>query len=82
MVFKKNLRAPKVGGSPKGQVHKHAGKGASATSMPLRHDLQQLNRNPAANTMNDYAKASPVSQPAGDPGDVGLGSGDWAGNGI
>lgn len=48
----------------KGQVHKHAGKGASEQTLPSRSALSTLTAgDPAARNMNDYAKASPITAP-------------------
>lgn len=74
MVFKQNLTPLTKGGA----VHKHAGKGSQMAPMPQRSQISSLARNPGA-TMNDYAKASPM--PSGQV-DNGLGSGDFAGNGM
>lgn len=70
-MFKKHM----VPLSAKGKTVAHAGKGSEATGMPDRSQLSQLGA-PGA-TLNDYAKASPASEPAGNPappmGGYGLG---------
>lgn len=74
-VFQKDLTS--IG---KGGVKKHAGKGSAVANMPDRDQIAQLAK-PAGQTINNYAKASPMPQPA--PAAAGgLGSGDWAGNGM
>lgn len=74
-VFQKDLTP--IG---KGPVKKHAGKGSSVASMPDRNQIAQLAK-PAGQNINNYAKASPMPQPA--PASAGgLGSGNWAGNGM
>ena len=58
----------------KGQTVRHDGKGSASASMPNRREVTQL-ASPGS-TFNDYAKASPASQPAGRPayiGDIGQG---------
>ena len=62
-----------------GAIHKHAGKGSQMAPMPNRHTLSGLSQ-PAGQSINDYAKASPMGQPQ--PAVDGLGSGSWAGNGM
>lgn len=79
MVFKQDLTPLKKGG----EIHKQKGKGSAAAPMPQRNQLQKLQKSPT-NTINDYAKATPMAQPQPDPataGTYGLGSGNWAGNG-
>ena len=56
-VFKKDLTAIGRGG-----VIKHVGKGSREHVSPPR--FPPRNTNPGANTMNDYAKATPMAQPA------------------
>lgn len=74
--FKKDLTPLRKGGA----IHKHNGKGSEMATMPNRNTLASLQK-PATNSINDYAKASPMPQPT--PADAGgLGSGDWAGNGM
>lgn len=51
--------------TPKGQTVAHKGKGSQMTGMPDRHQVTQLGQ-PSA-SINDYAKASPASAPAGMP---------------
>jgi len=78
--FKKDLTALTKGGS----IHKHAGKGSSTSSIPSRGQISQLSK-PAGQSVNNYSKATPMANPAPDPsltGSVGLGSGNWAGNGM
>jgi hypothetical protein len=81
MVFKQDLTPL----SKKGSITKHKGKGSQSAPMPNRNQLRSLQKAPT-NTINDYAKASPVPQAPNDPtsgaGAVGLGSGNWAGNGM
>lgn len=82
MVFKKDLTPLTKGGS----ITKHRGKGSAAAPMPNRNSLSKLTKNPAANSINDYAKASPTAGSA-DPtsemsGGYGLGTGNWSGNGM
>lgn len=74
-VFKKDLTP--IG---KGPITKHSGKGSAVAPMPDRNTLAALQK-PATNSMNNYAKASPMPQPAS-PAVGGLGSGDWSGNGM
>lgn len=66
--------------SKNGPIQKHAGKGSASAPMPDRNTLAKLQK-PAGQNINDYAKASPMPQPA-TPDMGGLGSGDWAGNGL
>jgi hypothetical protein len=47
--------------------------------LPNRNTLSALSK-PTGQTMNDYAKASPMGQPQ--PAVDGLGSGNWSGNGM
>ena len=80
MVFKNQLTALSKGGS----VTKHKGKGSQMTGMPDRNQISSLAK-PASQSVNDYAKATPMAQPQPDPstsGTSGLGSGNWAGNGM
>ena len=63
-----------------GQITKHAGKGSQMATMPNRNTLSALSK-PGGQSMNDYAKASPMGQPQ-PPAVGGLGSGSWAGNGM
>jgi len=58
-VLKKNLTPLR----PRGQIDKHAGKGSEQAPLPNRNELSKLTRNPAANSLNDYGKASPVTPP-------------------
>lgn len=61
MVFKKNLRPLSKGG----QIIKHRGKGSQQAPLPARGALNALSNAPGA-LVNNYAKATPVSQPGGD----------------
>lgn len=45
-----------------GQLVKHKGKGSQQAPMPDRTQINSLARGPM-NTINDYAKASPMPQP-------------------
>lgn len=74
MAFKKDLTP--IG---KGPIHKHKGKGSEMAPMPNRNELTSLQK-PAGQSINNYAKASPMGQPS--PAVDGLGSGSWAGNGM
>jgi hypothetical protein len=71
----------------KGGVTKHAGKGSAAAGMNARGTLAKLQQ-PGGNTINNYAKASPMpggSTPLAQPGGgavPGLGSGSWPGAGM
>lgn len=58
-VLKKHLTPLRPGG----QVDKHTGKGSESAPLPNRGELSKLTRNPAANSINDYGKASPVAAP-------------------
>lgn len=76
-VLKKHLTPFHKGGA----IHKHNGnKGSEQAPMPNRSELTALQK-PATNSINDYAKASPMPQPM-PPAPDGLGSGDWSGNGM
>lgn len=70
-MFKKHM----VPLTAKGHTIKHDGKGSQQTGMPDRRQIKQLSA-PGA-TINDYAKASDASEPAGNPapplGGYGLG---------
>lgn len=46
----------------KGQVHKHKGKGSEQAAMPDRGEIGKLARGPM-NSINDYAKATPMARP-------------------
>lgn len=74
-MFKKDIRAPKGA-----QVTKHHGKGSSMAPMPDRNTLAKLQK-PAGQSMNDYAKATPLGNPDASVPD-GLGSGSWGGIGM
>lgn len=77
-MFKKHMTP--IGGS-KGQLMSHAGKGSKEQTLPSRSAMQTLTAgNPAARTMQDYAKATPMASPdTAQPSSSmnGLGSGDW-----
>lgn len=76
-VLKKHLTPFHKGGA----IHKHNGnKGSEQAPLPNRGELSALQK-PATNSINDYAKASPMPQPMPASTD-GLGSGDWGGNGM
>ncbi len=77
MVFKKDLTPL----SKRGQVIKHAGKGSQATTLPNRGALNALANAPDAG-VNNYAKATPIAQPAGEPAVDNLASGTSPGIGI
>lgn len=67
MVFKKDLTP--IG---KGGITKHAGKGSSQELLPNRSAVSTLTKgDPAARTMQDYAKADPMANPAADSDDIG-----------
>ena len=73
--FKRNLTPIGRGG-----ITKHAGKGSAMAPIPNRGELAQLAK-PAGQDLNNYAKATPMAQPM--PASAGgLGSGNWAGNGM
>jgi len=57
MVFQKDLTPLGKGGA----VKKHKGKGSSQAPMASRDQIKSLSR-PPTNTMNDYAKATPMPQ--------------------
>ena len=57
--FKKNLTPLK----PRGQIDAHKGKGSEMAPLPDRGQISKLTRNPAANSINDYGKATPVTPP-------------------
>ena len=55
-----------------GSTVKHKGKGSNQAPMPDRRMLSGLAL-PGTNSMNDYAKATPMAQPAPVPeGDFGM----------
>ena len=81
-VFKKHLTPLTKGGT----ITKHAGKGSQSGRLQSAGN----NLNPATTTtaqsMNDYAKATPMAQPTPPATDTGggtdgLGSGNWPGIG-
>lgn len=63
-----------------GQITKQNGKGSEMATMPNRNTLAALQK-PASQSINDYAKATPMASPTAGAPD-GLGSGGWAGNGM
>jgi hypothetical protein len=73
-MFKKDITPLSKGG----QITKHAGKGSAVAGMPDRQQINQLAK-PAGQNINNYAKASPMPQPA--PATDGIGSGNWPGIG-
>ena len=79
MVFKQNLTP--IG---KGGITKHKGKGSQMADMPNRQDISQLQSAPG-NSINNYAKATPMASPSAPPGGgagvSGIGTGDWPGIG-
>jgi hypothetical protein len=56
--FKKNLTPLSKGG----QVIKHKGKGSQVTDLPDRRQITGL-ATPAGNSINDYAKVTPLANP-------------------
>lgn len=50
--------------TPKGQLHRHQGKGSQMAPMPSRREISSLASAPNA-SINDYAKATPM--PLGQP---------------
>lgn len=78
MVFKKDLTPL----SKKGQIVKHAGKGAKADVLPNRHAISQLTGGSTLDrTMNDYAKATPMAMPQLPSSDPSAGATDDGGDG-
>jgi hypothetical protein len=75
MVFKKDIKPFSKGGA----ITKHQGKGSQMAAMPNRNTLSALQQ-PAGQSINNYAKATPMANPTAGAPD-GLGSGSWAGNG-
>ncbi len=73
-MFKHQMKPLSKGG----QTTVHAGKGSQQAPLPNRGTLNAL-ASPNS-SMNNYAKASPISQPAGVP-DTNLSSGDSPGIG-
>lgn len=65
-MFAKNLTKLSNGGTRTS----HKGKGSQQAPMPDRSQITQLSRGPM-NTMNDYAKATPMAQPS-DPSEGGF----------
>lgn len=66
-VLKKHLTPLR----PRGQITKHAGKGAVEQTLPDRHALQTLTQgDPGSRTMNNYAKATPMASPDTDAPDI------------
>lgn len=68
-VFKKNLTPLTKGGT----ITKHEGKGSQQAPMPSRQDIKGLEA-PGAG-MNNFAKATPMAQPAPNPMMPGIGGG-------
>jgi hypothetical protein len=66
-----------------GAITKHAGKGSQMATLPNRNTLSSLAK-PANQSMNNYAKATPMGapQPSAPGLAPGLGDGSWAGNGM
>lgn len=60
-VFKKHLTPLTKGGD----VHKHEGKGSQQALLPNRQEMKALQA-PGAG-MNNFAKATPMAQPAPSP---------------
>lgn len=56
-MFKKDMTPL----SKKGQLVKHNGKGAQAFAPRFANPMR--NSNPGSDTINDYAKATPMAQP-------------------
>lgn len=79
--FKKDIRSMRPHGNGKGAVHKVAGKGSQQAPLPARGTLNALTNAPGA-SMNNYAKATPVSQPGGDPSAGIADIGDTSGIGL
>jgi hypothetical protein len=63
-MFKKQLTPLTKGG----KVTKHTGKGSQQAPMPTRKDIDHL-ATPAGNSINDYAKATPMANGMPTPGD-------------
>lgn len=61
-----------------GTIHKHAGKGSEQAQLPDRRALSKLNHSPQS--INDYAKATPMPQPM--PMPMPGGGGGGFGNGM
>jgi hypothetical protein len=57
-MFKKHMTPLTKGGT----LHKHKGKGSQMAPMPDRRQISQLAQ-PGQQSMNDYAKATPMAQP-------------------
>ncbi len=75
-MFKKHMTPLTKGG----QTLVHKGKGSQQAGMPDRKAISGLASGPGQ-SMNDYAKATPMAQPS--PSAVpGVGSGDWSGGGM
>jgi hypothetical protein len=81
-MFKKQMA-----GGPGTQKVKNAGKGSQQAPMPNRQAITQMTQNPAATSINDYSKATPMASPQPappspvPPGGSGLGTGNWPGIG-
>ncbi len=61
-MFKRKLKPLTKGG----QTTQHVGKGSQMASMPARSEIASLAKGPM-NTMNDYAKATPMAEPSPSP---------------
>jgi hypothetical protein len=73
-VLKKNLTALKPGG----QITKHAGKGSLAEQLAPGQKSTITAGAPIDRTMNNYAKATPMANPApGNPSGVDMGPTDF-----
>ena len=75
-VFKKDLTPLSKGGT----ITKHAGKGSKQAPMSARSNVTQSGAMQPGAGINNYAKATPMSQPTA-PSPDGLGSGVWPGIG-
>lgn len=63
-MFKKHMTPLRKGG----QIDTHKGKGASEQTLPSRSALSTLTQgDPGARTMQNYAKATPMANPAPAP---------------
>ncbi len=61
-MFKRHMTPLTKGGS----LVAHKGKGSQQASAPDREQISQLARGPL-NSMNDYAKSTPMAQPSATP---------------
>jgi len=62
-IMKKHLTPLRKGG----QMAVHKGKGSEQAPLPARSEINKL-ATPPTNTMNDYAKATPMAAPVQPPG--------------